>query len=121
MIFMQRDSNEVLASQRKMLDRQGKQGSTLADNRMKNVFQRQLTQTRQLLNRHQIPTLVISYADAIEKPTDAAAQVAEFLGSKVDAQAMAAAIDPALYRQRREATVGRNAVKDFQVGHASLA
>lgn len=41
-VFMQRDIDEVLSSQRKMLQRQGKQGSTLPDDRMKNVFQRQL-------------------------------------------------------------------------------
>ncbi len=103
-IFMQRDIEEVLASQRKMLARQGKKGSTLADDRMKNVFQRQLVQTHQLLNRHHIPTLVVSYTDAIERPNEVAAKVAEFLGkSPADAEAIAAAVDPALYRQRREA------------------
>jgi hypothetical protein len=55
---------------------------------------------QQLLNRHQIPTLVVPYADAVEKPVDTAARVAEFVGDSVDATAMAAAIDPTLYRQR---------------------
>ena len=83
-----------------MLDRQGKRGADLAAERVKSVFQRQWNQTQQLLNRHEIPTLVVPYADAVEKPADTAVLVAEFLGVSVDATAMAAAIDPTLYRQR---------------------
>ena len=101
-LFMQRDIDEILASQRAMLERHGKQGSTLADTRMKRVFERQLAEARQLLNRHNIPTLLVPYTGAIEKPGEAAVRVAEFLGPDVDAHAMAAAIAPALHRQRRD-------------------
>ena len=104
-IFMQRNIDEVLNSQSKMLERQGKEGATLSDDRMKNVFQRQLTQTRQMLKKNRIPTLFVPYAQAVENPTRIAQRVAEFLGPSLGAQAMAAAIEPTLYRQRREGVI----------------
>ncbi|MEO2035481.1 MAG: hypothetical protein ABGZ35_25660, partial [Planctomycetaceae bacterium] len=105
-IFMQRDIDEVLSSQRTMLERHGKQGSTLADDRMKNVFQRQLAQTREVLRQHQIPTLAVSHGQAIEDPGKVAARVANFVGTDVDTQTLAAAIDPQLYRQRKRKNDG---------------
>ncbi len=100
-IFMQRNIDEVLDSQHRMLKRQGKDTAKLSHERMKGVFQRQLAQTRQLLQRHRIPTLYVPYAEAVDDPAHTARRVAEFLGSDAGAPAMAAAIDPRLYRQRR--------------------
>jgi tetratricopeptide (TPR) repeat protein/arylsulfatase A-like enzyme len=113
-IFMQRDIDEVLDSQGKMLERQAKDGATLSNKRLKNVFQRQLTQARQMLKRHQIPTFFVPYADAVAHPTQTAEKMAKFLGPDTDAQAMAAAIDPNLYRQRREGGVEDGNKSDVQ-------
>ena len=102
-VFMDRDIHEVLASQQKMLERQGGQNSTLSDNRLHKVFQGQLAQTHRLLTANLIPMLNVSYARAIENPSQVAAEVAEFLGPNVEGAPMAAAIDPALYRRRNTA------------------
>ncbi|NNM21374.1 MAG: tetratricopeptide repeat protein [Gammaproteobacteria bacterium] len=102
-IFMQRNIDEVLDSQAMMLERLGKEGGKLAHEKMKTVFQGQLAHARKLLRRHGIPTFFVPYVAAIEKPELTAEKLAEFLGSDADAKAMAAAIDPSLYRQRRKA------------------
>ena len=48
-----------------------------------------------------IKVLRVSYKDLIERPELMASRVAEFLGGQGDVQAMAAAVDPALYRNRK--------------------
>ena len=66
------------------------------------IYERQLGVANRLLSGHQIPKLAVSYADAISDAKQVATQVAEFLGNGTDVTALEAAIDPDLYRQRRE-------------------
>ena len=101
-IFMERDINEVLASQHKMLQRQGRSGGNLSDERLRQIFERQVRQVKQMLTNRNIPTLYVAHTDALGRPLAVAEQVRDFLGGDLDVQAMAAVIDPDLYRQRRE-------------------
>ena len=101
-IFMERDINEVLASQREMLRRQGKGGGNLSDVQLRQIFERQMLEVKQMLVQRDIPTLDVAYSDALQYPMKIAGKVREFLGGDLDVCAMATVIDPNLYRQRCE-------------------
>ena len=101
-IFMERDISEVLASQRQMLQRQGKGGGNLSDTQLHQIFERQVLEVKRMLAQRNIPTLDVAYLDALQRPMKIAEQIQTFLGENLDVDAMAAVIDPNLYRQRCE-------------------
>jgi predicted AlkP superfamily phosphohydrolase/phosphomutase/tetratricopeptide (TPR) repeat protein len=100
-IFMDRPIEEVLVSQRKMIARLGTEGADLEEERLAETFARQVQYAMGLLKAHGVPVLVVPYRDAIEDPGSVAQRVAEFLGGDLDANVMAAAVDPSLYRERK--------------------
>ena len=99
-IFMERDISEVLASQRKMLQRQGKSGGNLSDAQLHQIFERQVLEVKQMLVQRDIPTLDVAYSAALQYPMKVAERIQAFLIESLDVGAMAAAIDPNLHRQR---------------------
>jgi hypothetical protein len=46
--------------------------------------------------------LYVNYNQALAEPAAQAARLNQFLGGGLDEEAMAAVVDPSLYRQRRE-------------------
>lgn len=99
-ILMQRDLDEVLASQHQMLGRLGAHDVPAAT-AARATFESHLAQLdRFLAVRPCFRTLRVPYRDAVERPAETAAAVAAFLGRRLDTQAMAAAVDRALYRNR---------------------
>ncbi|MCY3971731.1 MAG: sulfotransferase family protein [Acidobacteria bacterium] len=98
-ILMRRDLGEVLASQRKMLDRRGETDDT-PDERMMELWQDQLWRVNYLL-RHapQFEWVELEYREALQNPEGAAARIAELVEG-LDEQAMAEVVDPSLYRNR---------------------
>ena len=98
-ILMRRDLSEVLASQRKMLDRRGETDDT-PDERMIELWQDQLWRANYLL-RHgpQFEWVEIGYRDALQDPAAAAARISALVDG-LDERAMAEVVDPALYRNR---------------------
>jgi predicted AlkP superfamily phosphohydrolase/phosphomutase/tetratricopeptide (TPR) repeat protein len=99
-IFMQRDPEELLASQRKMLDRAGKEGANLDPEKLKLVYQRHAQDALRVLQMRQVPTLLIPYRGCIENPEEAAKRINALFGYTLDADAMMNVIDPTLYRNR---------------------
>ena len=100
-ILMRRDLTEVLASQRKMLDRRGETDDT-PDVRMMELWQDQLWRVNYLLRKApQFEWVEIEYAEALRDPAAAAARIAGLVEG-LDEKAMAAVVDPALYRNRAE-------------------
>lgn len=100
-ILMRRDLTEVLASQRKMLDRRGEADDT-PDERMMELWQDQLWRVNYLLRKApQFEWVEIEYGEALRNPAAAAAQIAGLVEG-LDERAMAAVVDPALYRNRAE-------------------
>jgi hypothetical protein len=97
---MQRDLDEVHASQAEMLHRRGEAeaGDASASRRM---YEGHLAQVERFLRlRPCFSTLVVSYRDAVASPDATAAAVAAFLGRRLDTAAMARAVDATLYRNR---------------------
>ncbi len=102
-VFMDRDLDEVINSQRTMLARKEKQGAALLDNRLWQVFNRQLNQTRNALSARKVPVLYVSHSECISNPHSVAMQLNDFLGGDLDIKAIASCVDPALYRHRNDA------------------
>ncbi len=97
-IFMQRDLDEVLASQQQMLARRGaSDGAPLS----RETFQSHLAQVERFMAaRPCFDTLYVPYREAVASPEATAAAVARFLGRPMDTAAMAKAVEASLYRNR---------------------
>lgn len=100
-IFMQRDLEEVLASQQAMLARKGDGTAQLPAERLAAVYRQQVAAVlRSLRGRSNFRLAEVRHRDCIETPAAAAAAINAFLGGGLDAAAAAAAVRPGLYRQR---------------------
>jgi tetratricopeptide (TPR) repeat protein len=99
-VFMERDLDEVLASQQTMLSRQGRQGANLDRDRLAAVFQEQLQKVHRAIDDRDTACVVVRHANALRDPRSVAESVNRFLGGSLDVAAMAAVVDPDLYRQR---------------------
>lgn len=105
-LFMHRDIDEVLASQSAMLRRLGRRPAELDAKRLGEVFTGQVGRVREWLDRQpHVRTLHVNYRDVVAEPLPMAVRVNAFLGGILDALAMAAAVDPTLYRNR-ETSIG---------------
>ncbi|MCH8966160.1 MAG: sulfotransferase domain-containing protein [Planctomycetes bacterium] len=100
-VFMKRDLDEVVRSQDVMLDRSGKGGGGLSGDRIKQIFETQLGKVGAYLEQHgNFRVLYVNYNQAIADPSGTVRDVNEFLGGRLDTQAMRQVVEPALYRQR---------------------
>ncbi len=99
-LMMKRPLTEVLASQRAMLQRQGKAGAMLPDDKLSAIFARQMQQFEDWLARQpNFATLLVPYADVVAEPAAWAEKINVFLGGGLDTAGMVKAVDPALRRQ----------------------
>lgn len=104
-IFMQRDIEEVLASQRKMLERRG-EPNTAADERMTDVYRNHLVKVKMdIPARPNFDMLEIKYRWALENPRLCAEQIRRFIGRPLDVDAMVQVVDRELYRNRKDVIV----------------
>ena len=100
-VLMRRDLGEMLASQRLMLERLGREPGKLSDERMAEIFAAQLDETERWLRGHAaFSCLALSYNDVVADPRPHVARLAEFLGGGLDEDAMCAVVDPTLWRNR---------------------
>ena len=102
-IFMLRDLDEILASQKKMADRLGQNNDIIKDNILKEKYSLHLEEIYEWLQQqNNIDVLYANYADVLENPFAASEGIREFLDADTDAVEMAAVIDSSLYRQRAD-------------------
>jgi len=100
-IFMQRNMDEILASQKQMLHRRGEPTEAVSDERMAEVFQMHLAQTYAWLGQQSnVRVLFLDYHQTVRDPLAQAEAVDRFLDSALDIQEMAAVVDPKLHRHR---------------------
>lgn len=101
-IFMERPAEEVVRSQRSMLKRDGKVGSTTEDDRMSAIYAGYLQDfNKAAAELDTISVLPIRYHDVLKDPEAVAREVAAFVMPDADIPAMVAAVDPKLYRTRK--------------------
>ena len=101
-LFMRRDLGEVLASQNKMLKHRNEE-DTSDDAAMRDAYMSHLASVRIMSRRKQNWSfLEVRYDETVQNPTATAAAVNKFLGGKLNEQAMLAAVDGELYRNRKD-------------------
>jgi hypothetical protein len=95
-VFMLRPLEEVIASQRAILDRLGRRRAVLGGNRLARVYAGQLVRlSRWMSSRPEIQVLTVDYAGRLSDPGTAVVRLAAFLGEQFDERA----IEPVLRRQ----------------------
>src|SRR3954463_2299047 len=103
-LFMRRNLDEVLRSQNKMLERKGASGMAISDEKMRENYEFHLKKVYYRLSH--VPNfraLYLDYAAVVEDPRREAKRIAEFLSRDLDIEAMAAAVESSLYRNRQPA------------------
>ena len=102
-IFMERNIHEILASQRRMLVRTGKeQQHPVADETIHQSYQNHLSEVKSwLADKDWIDTLYVSYNQILQQPLEEFNRVAKFLEDRVNPRAMAKVVEPSLYREKK--------------------
>lgn len=101
-IFMRRDVDEVLKSQRKMLKRRGEKTDRTTDQQMAAYFRKHLKEIVDLFKtRDDLKVLYVSYNEMMSNPKSPVRNINEFIGGGMDVAAMEKVVDPSLYRNRR--------------------
>jgi hypothetical protein len=99
-IFMERDSRETLASQKKMLDHRG-QTSRLTDEEMEQEFQTHLAAMKPWLVRQpNMEVLYVNYNALMSDPESYCEKIVNFLEVPLNQSGMLAVPDRQLYRNR---------------------
>ena len=107
-IFMERDVDEMLRSQDKMLKRLNRPAAPHEE--MKRYYAVHLERLHGWLHQQpNIDVLRVNYNDLIEQPRANAERVRQFLDGKANVEGMARTVDPSLYRNRRTVSDGASA------------
>jgi hypothetical protein len=97
-IFMKRNMQEVLLSQKKMLDRNAKEVG-VEDNKMADLFNSHLKSTYNWLQKQDhIETLYVNYNEMIREPNRNVQLIIDFLEQPLDSARMISIVDRNLYR-----------------------
>lgn len=101
-IFMRRNMDEILSSQRQMLLRDGQQADQAADEKLARLYQEHLDKVETwLAQQPNMECLSISYNETIGNPEETISRVNTFLGGSLDEKRMSQAVDKNLYRERQ--------------------
>lgn len=96
-IFMERDMNEILQSQQKMLGKKEK----VYPAAIANAFKKELEKIDVLVNKEpNIKLMKVNYRNIIEKPGENIEKINEFLNNVLDTDKMIAEVEPDLYRNK---------------------
>ena len=99
-ILLRRDLSEIVASQNIMLKRRG-EPNPISDEKAIEMYRNHVIDIKVYLRRKPyFDLLELHYQEVIAAPLVCAEKVNEFLGLGLDSQAMAAVVDPDLYRNR---------------------
>jgi hypothetical protein len=101
-IFMERDIEEILASQQRMLARRGVvEEKPASDEDMQKSYQAHLKQVKSyFVENDWLDVIYVSYNKVLKDPDGEFQRVAKFLENVVDPSAMSRVVDPELYRER---------------------
>lgn len=104
-VFMQRDFDEMLTSQEKMLARLGRPSAPRDE--IKRAFAQHLERLYAWLEKQpNMPVLFVRHHDLVNQPREQVERINAFFGGRLDVEAMVAAVDPSLYRNRKAETAG---------------
>jgi hypothetical protein len=102
-IFMRRNIDEVLASQKQMMVRRGtvKEGGP-SDKEMGDMLLKHVDHVMHWMDKQpNIKYVTVSYNEMVKDAKDSITKINQLLGGTLNASAMATVVDQALYRQRK--------------------
>ena len=100
-IFMERPLAEIVASQAEMIRRRGTAGPTLSREQMISALQVHRNLVMNWIRAaSNISLCTVSHHDLLGDPAGVSQTVQQFVGLPLNVAAMAAQVDPSLYRQR---------------------
>lgn len=101
-LFMQRNIDEILASQKQMLVRSGKPTDQVSDEQLSEMYGKHLAKVNAWLDEQtNFSVIYLDYNAMLADPTKYARQVNQFLDNSLNPQEMAGVVDPNLYHQRK--------------------
>lgn len=105
-VFVERDLEEILASQKKMLAHRDEDAQDVDDEKMKENYQNHLFRIHAFLKHSKhIDSIFIRYKEIITDPVSAVDRICLFLKMPLNKQAMIECVDPDLYRNRTKSSV----------------
>jgi Sulfotransferase domain len=99
-VFMERDLEETLLSQERMLARLGRPAAPREQ--MRRAYVLHLERLHKWLSlQSNMEVLLVRYNDLVEHPREQTGRVGEFIGGNLNVGAMAKTVDLSLYRNRK--------------------
>ncbi len=99
-VFVRREIAEVLASQKKMLERRGTKDA-VSDEQMAAFFRKHLEKIEKwVAEQPNFDVLYVHYREVLKDARGHAEKINRFLGGGMDVEKMANVADPSLYRNR---------------------
>lgn len=100
-IFMHRNIEEVLNSQRKMLAHRGENVDTANDEEMADLFAKHLAKIKEWLRAQpNFAVLDVDYNEMLKDPAPYVRSINQFIDNTLDEMAMVKIVNPDLYRNR---------------------
>ncbi|MFW6047835.1 MAG: sulfotransferase [Candidatus Natronoplasma sp.] len=102
-IFMERNLDEIIESQTKMLKRKGKEPDTVSKDELKKMFKDYRKLLKQQIASHPgMEVLYVDYNDIMSHPEPVVESISAFFGGELETEKMLSVIDEELYRNRFE-------------------
>ncbi len=100
-IFIQRDLDEVIESQRKMLIRRGEDPDKVSGEELKTLFTTYLRiLKRWIVEQPNVSVIYVSYNEIMRNPRENIRKISAFLGGVMKEEEMVSVVDSRLYRNR---------------------
>jgi hypothetical protein len=101
-IFMRRKLEEVIKSQEVMLERKGKAGGDMSDEKLIAMFREELAKCLAWMKeRPHFKFVEVDYNQMLADPQPQVVRLNDFLDKSLDTGKMLAVVNPKLYRQRK--------------------
>jgi len=105
-VFMKRNMQEILSSQRIMLDRRGEKGQSPEE--MAVMYEKHLGEIEKWLREQgNVEVLFVNYNEMLKNPREIVPLINRFFNNALNAESMFTVVDPSLYRQRSEQKEGQ--------------
>lgn len=102
-IFMMRNIEEILASQKQMLIRRGEPTDKVSDEELAEMYRNHLQRIKKWLDEQpNFEVLYVNYNEVLNSPLDCSKKINAFFGNKLDDGKMSSIVDTNLYRQSRK-------------------
>jgi len=101
-VFMKREMEEILASQKAMLQRQGQKEEDVDDEKLAQTYLKHMRQIEKwIAEQGNMAVIYVNYSDVIKDSARHASAVNQFLSGWLDPEKMVGIVEAFLYRQRK--------------------